>query len=714
MKTNFLFIITLFSGFFSFAQNVGINATGAVPNASAMLDVDATNKGILIPRVALTGTTDVTTVPGAANWLTVFNTANVSNVTTGLYYWNGTVWVKVGSGPVTDWQILGNAGTTAGTNFIGTTDAQAFVTKTGGSGAANERLRILATGMASYNNITPFAGDVFSVYGTGYAGAINALGNFALNGYTGAGGVGVYGESTSAAGNDGIGVYGSLNGLSTATTTSSLGVYGSNATTPAGTGIAIGVGGDAYATSGDARGVEGTTSSPAGIGTSGFNFGTTGNSFGIYGQSSSVAGVGIFGVNSATAYSTNTAVGVFGRSVGTVTTGNSIGVRGYADAATGNGYAFYGQSLSTAAVGGIAFVTSSGTGWQGQNAGTGDGVRGYNTSATPGTAGSGVYGQTNATTSFGGEFSNINASGTGVFGVGNNVAGTYLTAGSGGAFNGTSTGSFSKATTVVGGNGVVAVGNNIATVLTLARGSGVTGSGTQFGVVGFATTTVNTNPLNNAAANAANASAGGYFEVQNAGTAITWAYVGVREVAGAGGLRKIIGNGTVNTIVKDLDGELVALSCPEAPENLFQDYGQGILVNGKAHIDIDPILAKNIVVNDKHPLRVFIQLEGDCEGVYVTNKTQTGFDVIELKNGQSSIAFSYTIVANRADEVLSDGSISRYSEERFPTAPGPQEKNMLETKQNELPSENNIQKPLDDMDKQITPSPARKQLPKKQ
>src|SRR5574343_291697 len=681
MKTNLLFVITLFSGFFSFAQNVGINATGALPNSSAMLDVSATNKGILIPRVALTGTTDVTTIPGASNWLTVFNTATVSDVTTGIYYWNGTVWVKVGSGPVTDWQITGNSGTTAGTNFIGTTDAQAFVTKTGGNAAANERMRILATGTASYNNTTPFAGDVFFVYGTGYAGAINALGTSSLNGYTGANGIGVWGESTSAAGNAGFGVVGYLDGLSTPTASASYGVYGANTTTPAGTGIAIGVGGDAYATSGTARGVEGTTSSPAGIGTSGFNFATTGNAYGMYGQTASVAGVGVIGMNSATAYTTNTAVGVFGRSVGTVTTGFSIGVRGYSDAPAGNGYAFYGQALSSAAVGGITFVTSSGAGWQGQNAGTGYGVRGYNTSATPGTAGSGVFGQTNSTVNFGGDFANVNTSGTGVFGAGNNLGGTFLTSGSGGAFNGTSVGSFSLATTVVGGTGVIGVGNNNVAILTVARGSG---------------------------------SAGGYFEVQNAGVAQTWAYVGVRDNGGT--LRKIIGSGTVNTIVKDLDGELVALSCPEAPENLFQDYGQGILVNGKAHINIDPILAKNIIVNDKHPLRVFIQLEGDCEGVYVTNKTQSGFDVIELKNGQSNIAFSYTIVANRADEVLPDGSISKYSEERFPAAPGPQEKTLQGTKQNELPSEKNIQTPLNDVENQVyqLSEPAKRVIRKKQ
>src|SRR5258708_4812306 len=33
------------------AQNIGINNTGAAPVASAALDVDATNKGLLIPRL---------------------------------------------------------------------------------------------------------------------------------------------------------------------------------------------------------------------------------------------------------------------------------------------------------------------------------------------------------------------------------------------------------------------------------------------------------------------------------------------------------------------------------------------------------------------------------------------------------------------------------------------------------------------------------------
>jgi hypothetical protein len=42
-----------------------------------------------------------------------------------------------------------------------------------------------------------------------------------------------------------------------------------------------------------------------------------------------------------------------------------------------------------------------------------------------------------------------------------------------------------------------------------------------------------------------------------------------------------------------------------------------------------------------------VQVEGDCAGVYVTNKTATGFDVVELLGGRSNIPFSYRVVCKR-------------------------------------------------------------------
>lgn len=81
------------------AQNVGINGTGATPNASAMLDVSATNKGVLIPQVSLTSLTDATTIASPANSLMIYNTNTAITGGAGYYYNSGTsaspVWVPM-------------------------------------------------------------------------------------------------------------------------------------------------------------------------------------------------------------------------------------------------------------------------------------------------------------------------------------------------------------------------------------------------------------------------------------------------------------------------------------------------------------------------------------------------------------------------------------------------------------------------------------------
>jgi len=77
---------------------VGIGVTGSV-NASAKLQVDAANKGFLPPRVALTGTSDVSTIASPATGLLVYNTATAgtspANVTPGFYYYDGAKWQRV-------------------------------------------------------------------------------------------------------------------------------------------------------------------------------------------------------------------------------------------------------------------------------------------------------------------------------------------------------------------------------------------------------------------------------------------------------------------------------------------------------------------------------------------------------------------------------------------------------------------------------------------
>ena len=97
-KILLLSLAALSTATFSFGQNVAINADASLPNSSAMLDVKSTSKGMLIPRVALTGTADVTTIPSPATSLMVYNTTAAGSGTTavvpGYYYWSGS-WVRM-------------------------------------------------------------------------------------------------------------------------------------------------------------------------------------------------------------------------------------------------------------------------------------------------------------------------------------------------------------------------------------------------------------------------------------------------------------------------------------------------------------------------------------------------------------------------------------------------------------------------------------------
>ena len=84
----------------SFAQT-GIGTT--TPNASAKLEVYATNKGFLPPRVTLTSTTDATTITSPAEGLLVYNLGSIG-LQAGYYFWNGANWATIATG-----SIAGNA-----------------------------------------------------------------------------------------------------------------------------------------------------------------------------------------------------------------------------------------------------------------------------------------------------------------------------------------------------------------------------------------------------------------------------------------------------------------------------------------------------------------------------------------------------------------------------------------------------------------------------
>lgn len=106
MMKQFLLLIGLLFSVQVFAQT-GIGTT--TPNASAKLEVAATDKGFLPPRVALTATNAFSPIVGTAanaTGLLVYNTATTTNtpnnVVPGYYYWNGAAWIQIAGGLVID------------------------------------------------------------------------------------------------------------------------------------------------------------------------------------------------------------------------------------------------------------------------------------------------------------------------------------------------------------------------------------------------------------------------------------------------------------------------------------------------------------------------------------------------------------------------------------------------------------------------------------
>lgn len=168
-------------------NNVGIGTSS--PNASAKLDITTANdavgakKGLLIPRVNLTATTDVATILSPATGLLVFNETAASSGTTAVdansfYYFNGTIWVKLKASNTKDWTVLGNAdtditapaapatyGTTAigaTSNWIGTIGADDFTI-----GTSNiERARVTSDGRIGIGTAAPTANYLMTINAT--------------------------------------------------------------------------------------------------------------------------------------------------------------------------------------------------------------------------------------------------------------------------------------------------------------------------------------------------------------------------------------------------------------------------------------------------------------------------------------------------------------------------------------------------------------------
>lgn len=108
------------------AQTNTFPSTGAVgigtttPDASSLLEIKSTKKGVLIPRMTIA---QRNAIASPATGLLIYQT----NSTPGFYYYTGNAWTAMTRQP--GWSLTGNAGTTPA-NYLGTSDKKNLVFKT--------------------------------------------------------------------------------------------------------------------------------------------------------------------------------------------------------------------------------------------------------------------------------------------------------------------------------------------------------------------------------------------------------------------------------------------------------------------------------------------------------------------------------------------------------------------------------------------------------
>jgi hypothetical protein len=250
------------------------------------------------------------------------------------------------------------------------------------------------------------------------------------------------------------------------------------------------------------------------------------------------------------------------------------------------------------------------------------------------TIGDGVFGRATATSgsAFGGNFQSYSTDGMGVCAVAT-------------ALSGSTYGVFSSSYST---SGTGLYGRSTATGGTTYGVLGTSASPEGRGVLGIASCT----ELNGQGVRGEAASSDNGVGVYGLGSSTTGLNYGVfgrtlsTDGYGVYSAGNFVASGTKSCVVRTSRGPTL-MYCQESPENWFEDFGEGQLVNGRCRVELDPLFLETVTIDEDNPIHVFIQLhDADCQGVAV-ERGQIGFDVVELKGGTSDGSFSYRIVAKR-------------------------------------------------------------------
>jgi len=137
MIKNYKILFLFFNTLVLYGQ-VGIGTTS--PDSSAILEIKADNKGILLPKITAA---QKTAIVSPATGLIIYQTDGVA----GFWYYNGSAWVTINSA---GWKLTGDSGITS-SNFLGTTDNKDLVVAT----SDTERIRVSSSQNVGINQSSP-------------------------------------------------------------------------------------------------------------------------------------------------------------------------------------------------------------------------------------------------------------------------------------------------------------------------------------------------------------------------------------------------------------------------------------------------------------------------------------------------------------------------------------------------------------------------------
>lgn len=152
MKQKLLLLLAMMATEWVMAQNIGIGTN--TPHASALLELNSNNKGLLLPRLA-----DTSSISNPVKGLLIYNNSN--NRT---WFYNGSRWQPASGTGDSIWYAVNDSVANTNRKTIGINMDENLIAP---QATLQVNGSLLVQGTSSYSNTTPTAGQTYTMNNTG-------------------------------------------------------------------------------------------------------------------------------------------------------------------------------------------------------------------------------------------------------------------------------------------------------------------------------------------------------------------------------------------------------------------------------------------------------------------------------------------------------------------------------------------------------------------